>query len=221
MRLRGTVVFWLLLVVHCACIYLEMPLARSVSKSLLLPVLIVYLLALSGKTRGNTRLAVAGLFCSWIGDLLLIGDGAFFFLGGMLGFMIAHLSYSLYFIRTQALRFSKSGYFIASVFLLQFLCSTVYHYTSPSLGNYRIPVLLYMVIISLMVSLAANLLVNPLLRKTALFYFIPGAFVFALSDSLLALNMFYLHKPLLGIGVMLTYGAGQWFLVKGFIKQGL
>lgn len=45
-----------------------------------------------------------------------------------------------------------------------------------------------------------------------------GAALFVLSDSVLAINKFYQSFELAGLLIMLTYGAAQYFIVKGAIE---
>jgi uncharacterized membrane protein YhhN len=89
---------------------------------------------------------------------------------------------------------------------------------NPYLGNLRLPVLFYMVIISIMSILAANTAAHAQFRGLALSCFIPGAALFVVSDSLLALNKFVFNIMWLNMAVMLTYGLAQYFLAKGFAK---
>ena len=45
-----------------------------------------------------------------------------------------------------------------------------------------------------------------------------GAFLFVVSDSLLAINKFYQSFEMAGIIIMLTYGLAQLFIVHGAVK---
>ena len=50
-------------------------------------------------------------------------------------------------------------------------------------------------------------------------YFITGAVLFVLSDSILAINLFILKQEMVGLAVMATYAAAQYFLVKGALEN--
>jgi uncharacterized membrane protein YhhN len=89
----------------------------------------------------------------------------------------------------------------------------------PTLGPMRIPVLIYGVTISTMLS-AALWQYQKLENKTAL-YFIIGATLFVTSDSLLALNMFKENFSMAGILIMSTYILAQLFIVLGAIRVQL
>jgi len=87
-----------------------------------------------------------------------------------------------------------------------------------ALGAYQVPILFYMLFISLMASLAVHTTSNATYKNFALQTFVPGALLFVISDVLLATNKFYAHLPVLDLGVMLTYAGAQYFLTKGFIS---
>jgi uncharacterized membrane protein YhhN len=86
----------------------------------------------------------------------------------------------------------------------------------PHLGDLKIPVMVYAAVICtmLMCSLHIFFKVNP----PANVYYLAGAALFVLSDSLLALNKFYQPFAFAGVMIMLTYCAAQYFIVQGFIK---
>jgi uncharacterized membrane protein YhhN len=69
-----------------------------------------------------------------------------------------------------------------------------------------------------MTILSANLADSKRYNNAAIYYFIPGAGLFVLSDGLLAINKFNLQDPTMDIFVMLTYGLAQLYLVMGYYK---
>jgi uncharacterized membrane protein YhhN len=87
---------------------------------------------------------------------------------------------------------------------------------SPYLGDLRFPVRLYGLVISFMFLLAMHMLYCK--NKTAGLYFLAGAILFILSDSVLAINKFYRPFESAGIIIMLTYGLAQLFLATGAIR---
>lgn len=209
--------FFLTLLLHCFFIYEEVSLWRSITKLLLVPLLITHLL-LAHPLRQLPVRALAGLFFSFLGDAFLIGEGSSFFLSGMIAFVLAHLNYSFYFLSIHPVAKTTRFTFLIALILLLLFSSIVFVYLNGYLGAYQLPVLFYMLFISLMASLAIHVLTSQSFRHQALVYFIPGALLFVISDSILAINLFRLHEPLLGLAVMLTYGMAQFFLVKGFEK---
>ena len=211
--------FLLILLVHCICIYASLDIWRSVTKLLLVPLLITYLLSQQKVFNWKIR-PVYGLFFSFLGDALLIGEGASFFLSGMIAFVLAHLNYSYFFLQLQPVKKDTRQVFVMSLILLLLFSSVVYYFLDGYLGAYQLPVLFYMLFISLMASLAVHTFTHTTCKSVALKYFIPGALLFVVSDAVLALNLFRFHENILGVVVMLTYGLAQFFLTKGFEKTG-
>lgn len=216
----GLPVFLLILLLHLICIYLEMSTPRLITKLLLLPILMLYLAAEPGKT---SPVVYMGLFCSFMGDLLLTRSGEVFFLLGMLSFIGTHICNTFFFYRLQKGYPGKPMNLVLALVVLAVISGGVYFLLADQLGSFRIPILVYMAIISLMAVMATQILVHPGLIQTSIRCFIPGATLFVLSDGLLALNKFLLHTGFIDIAVMLTYGMAQYLLVKGFVavKQQL
>lgn len=210
----GLPVFLLVLLLHLICIYLEMSTPRLITKLLLLPILIFYLAAEPGKT---SVVVYIGLFCSFLGDLLLTRSSEVFFLFGMLAFIGTHVCNIIYFYWLQKGHPGKPMNLVLALVVLSVISGGVYFQLADKLGSFRVPILVYMAIITLMAVMATQTLVNQAILHTAIRCFIPGAALFVLSDGLLALNKFLLHAGSIDIAVMLTYGMAQYFLVKGFV----
>lgn len=81
-----------------------------------------------------------------------------------------------------------------------------------------IPVIIYSLVIGFMLLCAANLTQSRRLADNALKYFLPGAFLFVVSDSIIGLNRFYLPRPLSGVYIMVTYAIAQLLIVFGAIN---
>ncbi|MDP1764118.1 MAG: lysoplasmalogenase [Sediminibacterium sp.] len=217
---HGIVLFALLLVMHGLFIYFGKEEPRTFSKLLLMPLLALYLYASAKKLNRQKNLpAFAGLFFAFLGDLLLTQKGESFFLLGMLAFIGTHICYSLYFLTLQKLDFSRGKPMLLAALALLILSSEVMHLTGDSLGSFKVPILLYMVIIGAMTVFATNTIHHTATKQLTIQYFIPGAGLFVLSDSILALNLFVYHEVWLDIAVMLTYGTAQCLLVLGFSKR--
>jgi uncharacterized membrane protein YhhN len=210
----GLPLFLLVLLLHLVCIYLEMSTIRLITKLLLLPILILYLAAEPGKT---SPVVYIGLFCSFMGDLLLTRSGEIFFLLGMLAFIGTHICNILFFYRLQKGYPGKPVNLVLAVVVLAVISGGVYFLLADQLGSFRVPILVYMAIISLMAVMATQTWVHPGLIQTSIRCFIPGAALFVLSDGLLALNKFLLHTGSIDVAVMFTYGMAQYLLVKGFV----
>lgn len=219
-KLNYAVIFWAVTVAHLFCIYMDWPQQRIYTKFILVPILMWYLYTSASSEqplKGMWR-AYLGLFFSWVGDVLLIGEGANFFLSGMIAFVTAHVYYSLFFIQTVPVKKETAGVFYKTLIGLSIVSGLLFIQLRNALGTYQVPILLYMLFISLMASLAVHTTTNDQYKKFAIQTFVPGALLFVTSDAILATNKFYAHLPVLDLAVMLTYAGAQYFLTKGFIS---
>ena len=219
-KLNYAVIFWAVTVAHLFCIYMDWPQQRIYTKFILVPILIwfLYTSASSEKPLKVMWRAYLGLFFSWVGDVLLIGEGANFFLSGMIAFVTAHVYYSLFFIQIVPVKKETSGVFYKTLIGLSIVSGLLFILLRNALGAYQVPILLYMLFISLMASLAVHTTTNVQYKKFALQTFVPGALLFVTSDAIIATNKFYAHLPVLDLAVMFTYAGAQYFLTKGFIS---
>ena len=219
-KLNYAVIFWAVTVAHLFCIYMDWPQQRVYTKFILVPILMWYLYTSASSEqplKGMWR-AYLGLFFSWVGDVLLLGEGANFFLSGMIAFVTAHVYYSLFFIQTVPVKKETAGVFYKTLIGLSIVSGLLFIQLRNALGTYQVPILLYMLFISLMASLAVHTTTNDQYKKFAIQTFVPGALLFVTSDAILATNKFYAHLPVLDLAVMLTYAGAQYFLTKGFIS---
>lgn len=189
----------------------------AITKCLLMPCLILLLWCNQPGT-SNKGLIIAGLFFSWLGDVLLLFDSSpLFFIGGLASFLITHVLYICYFINIKSANKSLlqlqpwiaalvAGYGISFILFLW-----------PYLHEMKWPVMLYTTVICTM--LVCSLHVFTKVNRPANGLFICGALLFAVSDSLLAVNKFY--KPFAGAGmlIILTYCAAQFLIVLAAIKR--
>lgn len=211
-------IFWLLVLTDLLAILFGFGWLHYVVKPLLMPVLMVSLMypemAIPGK-----KIILAGLFFSWLGDVFLLFESgnSLFFIAGLVSFLITHICYIIYFgsIRSDAPSLLKKqpvyillipGYGAALVYLL-----------FPHLGVLKIPVIIYGATICAM--LLGSLHICLKVKAPANSYFVSGAALFVLSDSLLAINKFYQPLPIAGIWIMLSYCTAQYLIVLGFIKM--
>lgn len=152
--------------------------------------------ALNGEGAAAT-LTVIGLLFSSGGDIALAWDRKKYFVVGLSLFLVAHLFYLAAFsrgIETFSVNIWAGLVLVFSLVLGSWLF--------PALGKLRGPVLLYMVVITAMGFAAA-------IHPSAFPYLIPGAFLFILSDSLIAIDKFRRPIPYAHHLIMLTYYLGQ------------
>jgi len=143
---------------------------------------------------------VAGLVLCAVGDLLLLGSGRSFDLG-LLSFLLGHCAY----IGAFATALPPSTWWRPAVVPLALAAAGALRWLWPHLGRRRLPVVAYIVAISVMVWGAVAVVRAGALPATVA----PGAILFYLSDLAVARHRFvkaeFLNR---GIGLPLYY-AGQ------------
>lgn len=217
---HGISIFWVVLFVHCAMIYTGKPQYAQYTKVLLMPILIVFLAMNARKKNYPTSkfLIFTGLVASFLGDIFLLFEPRNLFLIGMFCFAITHLCYTSIFIRMAKVKFTRATEFIIASVIVAVLSVKLLQFLTPYLGEMRMAVKVYMAVIAIMAATAANLLGNKLLKVIASSFFVPGAALFVLSDTVLAANYFLYKEPFLGVVVMMSYGYAQCLMVQGFTR---
>jgi uncharacterized membrane protein YhhN len=155
-----------------------------------------------------------GLTASWLGDILLQFDNLF--IPGLLSFLLAHIFYIRFLVHTKS---ENTSFFkLRPVMLIAVLAYLIelMNLLWPHLGPMKIPVLIYGITISVMLS-SAMWQYQKLEARTSLFL-ITGAAFFVASDSILAINKFKTHFEYSGILIMTTYIIAQLFIVMGAIR---
>lgn len=171
-----------------------------------LPIFFQALLVLKHVRGSQGLLLFLGLLFCAAGDIFLhLGQEKFFLTGAML-FLVAHVFYILTFFRD--FRFRASWLPVALLILLYGVGASLY--LAPVLGERLIPVLLYITILCLMGAVAVFR--DP--PGSVVFY---GALLFILSDSLLALNVFFPRDPFSFFFVMPVYYLAQFLTVAGYL----
>jgi uncharacterized membrane protein YhhN len=155
---------------------------------------------------------IAGLLCSVAGDvfLMLPSDR---FVAGLVSFLIAHLFYIAAFTMGRPLRFP-----LWSLTLFALYGVFIYGILYPHLGDMKIPVLVYVLVILGMGWRAWERWTDTRM-KTALFAFV-GAMLFILSDSVLAVNKFREHFEIARALNLSTYFLAQWLIARSVPLTG-
>ncbi|HQV36922.1 MAG TPA: lysoplasmalogenase [Flavobacterium sp.] len=169
---------------------------------------------LSGKLKFKPLL-ISALFFSWIGDVVLLfaNQGVIYFIIGLVSFLIAHLFYIILFSKLQKVINLKYKRFIPLVLL--YLVGFLY-FLWEKLGGMKIPVIIYALVIStmLLVAIKGYFTWNSKSGKLLLI----GAVFFVLSDSILAINKFYVTIYLSSFWIMSTYITALFLIVKGVLN---
>jgi uncharacterized membrane protein YhhN len=216
--------FWLILFAAAAvtvsvAALIENTTVYNVVKPMLIPALLLWLLSQKNIIAADNKLIIAGLFFSWAGDVLLMFEsrGALFFIFGLLCFLITHICYIIYFLSIKSPQPSlmRKQPWMAAL-LAAYVCSLVM-LLLPHLGELKIPVMIYAVVICTMAICSLHVFYK--VNNPANILFAAGALLFAASDSLLAINKFYKPFPLAALLIIFTYCLAQFGIVMGVVKR--
>ncbi len=217
------VLFGLVLFIDCFLIIKNLNQYRVFTKTLLVPVMLLAIFIESQNTkhkRSRILVNIAFLFC-FIGDLFLLTDShPKNFIFGLCSFLLAHLFFSFFFYRLKpfsskyrvfifSVALAILGYVLALLFLLRRIVSR---------QSLEIPVSVYTIMLGFMLLTAINSSNNRSIKKIATTYFIPGALLFVLSDSILAINKFYVELAYSGVMIMISYAAALFLFANGITR---
>lgn len=188
-------------------------------KSLIIPVLLIILL-------GNTNVSgnrfhfmlMLGLVFSWAGDILLqfTDKGTDLFIPGLFCFLTAHVMYLSVFFGTRGNNgFLEKHFYVVFILLLYGVALTGFLWEH--LGNLKVPVILYSLVILTMLAGAINRYYK--VEKRSYYMVLTGAILFVLSDSILSINKFAYPFFASGPAVMSTYVLGQYLIITGYLIQ--
>jgi uncharacterized membrane protein YhhN len=200
-------------VVNIGLLLTDASVAFTVTKALLMPVLLAWLLVYTrGHLTGPLRLLTLGLLFAWAGDVLLEGDGDLFFIAGLLAFLAMQVCYILAFTRVPGPGLVRAWKIALVPFVAVWLALNIL--VSP--GALRVPVLLYSVVLVAMAVAALDLVIRVPQDKG--WRVAIGAALFVVSDGLIALTAFGPLATSTGasITIMTTYIAAQGLITTGF-----
>ncbi len=191
--------------------------ARLFSKPLILLSLIAYFFKLS-KPISSTFLAksiLAALIFSCIGDILLLWPQWFVY--GLGSFLMAQVCYIIGFRLAQQnpsrlgqINFVKAFIYNLPIYLI---AAFTFYLILPNLGNLKIPVIAYILVIVSMVTTARERFkkCNP----ASFWQVFIGASLFFVSDGVIAISKFYQSFPESDVIIMGTYASAQLLIVMG------
>lgn len=207
--------FWIVATIQLVSILLDYKTGIRLSKPLLIPVLMLPVIFNTSVHATRKKMMILALLFSWAGDIFLMLPGIGYFIPGLIGFLFAHISYILYFygIKDPSAPLPKQSPIIFAA-ILGFAAILLF-ILFPHLGELKIPVLLYTLVICCM--LLAAIYISPFTRQGAGRFFIMGALFFVCSDSLLAFNKFYQPFSGAAFSIMLTYCIAQFLIVKAYM----
>ena len=192
---------------------------ERVTKPLLMTTLAVYYLSTNKGT--VSKFIVFALAFSWIGDMLLMLQGQYddVFLYGLFAFLVANICYIIGFNNakwTSSEATNKPFVRTRIIFLIAMGFMIIY-LLYPALGEMRIPVMIYTIVI-------ISMGISALLRrgKTTNQSFIlvySGSLLFILSDAMIGINKFLSPIAYGALLVMATYIGAQFLIIKGILMH--
>lgn len=214
--------FWIIiylavLAIDLYAVYTVNETIRYITKPLLMPLLVVYFITNTKPfASALKKWIVLALLFSWLGDLMLMFESANdnFFIFGLVAFLLAHIFYILFYENVIRLESVKKNYLWFIPVLIYY--TVLIYVLSPHLGDMKLPVRIYGIVISYM--LIQALQVGKIKNTVAAALMIAGAIFFITSDSILALNKFYKQFEYAGILIMITYGIAQLLITMGAVK---
>jgi len=133
-----------------------------------------------------TGIVLIALVCCLGGDVLLAFGSRGTFLLGLISFLLGHVMYAAAFFTVG----NVGSTMAIGTILLMVAAAWVWRWLEPHLGNMCIPVLAYIVVISIMVCGAFGILGNPTLPPHARGTIVAGAILFYISDLFVARQRF-------------------------------
>jgi len=211
------IIFFSILVADLVAVQRQYKMAEYFFK----PLIIIWLMAWVVLQLRNIRSRlkkwiILTLFFSWLGDVLLMfhQEDSLFFLLGLSSFLVAHVFYILFFHFVRIKEMVRGKWYLLLIVAVYY--AVIITILSPHLGDMTLPVRIYAVVISFMFLLAMHMVF--IKKKATGLWLMAGAFLFVVSDSLLAINKFYQPFEMAGFFVMSTYGLAQLFLTEGAIR---
>jgi uncharacterized membrane protein YhhN len=133
-----------------------------------------------------TAWVLVGLALSLGGDVALMFKSPQAFIGGLAAFLLAHVAYAVVF----SLYNGWQGADWITAALLLGTAVGVYAYLLPGLDRMRMPVAVYVLVISVMVHRAVSTLFGDAFTATQGWLIAVGAFLFWISDLMLGISRF-------------------------------
>ena len=178
-------------------------------------------LVLGTGLRGSALWFGLGLLFSLLGDMILLFSQNSMFLAGLIVFLLTHICYLIGF-RQQLLAPSTWSLVLIFVILLnavRLLRRIVGSMRASGMNRLVYPVVIYGLVVSLMLYAAMSTISDHNWNLGAAFLVSIGAFLFWLSDLMLAWNKFVSPLKTGPILIVAAYQIGQISLIAGVIRQ--
>lgn len=162
-----------------------------------------------------------GIVFSLAGDVLLLIPQDRMFIPGLVAFLFTHIFYLIGF-QDQLLNPTAWSFVVLFFILLngiRLLRRIAGALRTRGQGHLVIPVIVYGLVISLMLFAAMSTIFDRAWETAAAFFTSTGAFLFWLSDLMLAWNKFVIPIQSGRVPIILAYQLGQIGLIAGVISQ--
>ncbi|MDW8852652.1 lysoplasmalogenase [Flavobacterium sp. MMLR14_040] len=162
---------------------------------------------------------LTALAFSWVGDIvLLFADIAeIYFIVALASFLISHLIYCTLFNKQKTVEIRNNIVFRIGCLIILLYVVGMISFLLPTLGTLKVPVIIYAFVISTMLLFAFNGFLS--WSKPGNKYVFYGAVIFVVSDSILAINKFYIPIQKGSFFIMVTYLVAQYLIVDGIVKM--
>ncbi len=220
MKLRTLlIVFFAALIVEIAANLLNLRSVQYFSKPSLMLFLICYFVLNSKNLPKLKNLIIAALVFAWFGDCVLLIERQFpsIFVLGLVCFLIAHVFYVIFFWKIRKLNLKNPKINYVALFAVLIYSGALYSLVFLGAGHLRIPVVIYTAVISLMLMISLNAF--DLRSQSFGKICVVGTVLFAISDSILALNRFAFSIYFSSALVMFSYAIAQLLITEGALKN--
>jgi uncharacterized membrane protein YhhN len=209
--------FRLAVAADLAAIYFQRVDLRYIFKPLIVISLMVWLYQQVKTISGAAMYFMAALLFSLAGDVFLLFEdkNTLFFMAGLGSFLLAHLLYIRAFLMLRKGETLRVRWFW--IIAVGIYGSTLLYMLLPYLGALKLPVAVYAFVLCLMLLSAVHAFSNPYAKPGVIC--VAGALLFVMSDTMLAINKFYVGFAYAGLAIMLTYAAAQYLLVLGAARR--
>ena len=198
-------------ILHLTALYWDVELLRRLTKLLLIPLLLlVYISSSNSKPK---KAVVLALVFSFFGDALLLGTSTAFFLSGIAAFLVTQLLYSYALLKSSKIH--QLGVLLGTL-VFGIYGGVFIHFLFPTLGDFTAAIIIYALAICSFGILAFQKFYA---YPPKAFGLLLGAILFILSDSMIAVNQFYVNYNYFTIEIMATYLMAQGLIIGYFINN--
>lgn len=188
---------------------------RYISKPLVMLLLLVFFCYNTGFDIKKYKYIVSGMLCFLLGDIFLIDHlNTTFLLIGLFLFVVGKIFYSINFSPSTCIDTSRLIPFSLLIFVY---ISVLLLFIYDNLGQMFLPIMAYMFISFLMMQM---IYVRKGSTNNKSYYSVLlGGILFVVSETMMALKMFYADIFMQDFIIMAFYGLSQYFIITGLLYE--